>query len=78
MSKHIHIHLYAGANKTVPAKDEKPCSCSSHDEHLGFEKLKNKLAHKKGVTNPAALAASIGRKKLGTANFEKRAEAGKK
>lgn len=30
-----------------------------------FAELKNKLAHRPGVTNPAALAASIGRKKYG-------------
>jgi hypothetical protein len=30
-----------------------------------FKALKNKLAGKKGITNPGALAASIGRKKYG-------------
>lgn len=30
-----------------------------------FEKLKESLAHRKGVTNPSALAAAIGRKKYG-------------
>lgn len=30
-----------------------------------FAALKNKLAHKPGVTDPGALAASIGRKKYG-------------
>lgn len=30
-----------------------------------FAKLKSALAHKPGIKNPAALAASIGRKKYG-------------
>ncbi len=42
-----------------------------------FASLKGKLA-KKGVKNPAALAASIGRKKLGKAKFQKLAAAGRK
>lgn len=51
---------------------------ATHDEeeeieeaHLGFKKLKNKLAHQKGVTNPGGLAASIGRKKYGNKKFNK-------
>lgn len=43
-----------------------------------FQKLKEKLSHQKGVTDPAALAASIGRKKLGKERFQKLAEKGKK
>lgn len=42
-----------------------------------FQKLKNKLA-KKGVKNPAALAASIGRKKYGAKKFNKMAAKGRK
>jgi hypothetical protein len=34
-----------------------------------FAALKGKLAHQKGVTNPGALAASIGRKKYGAKKF---------
>lgn len=30
-----------------------------------FAKLKNKLAHEKGVKNPAAVAAAVGREKYG-------------
>jgi hypothetical protein len=36
-----------------------------------FDSLKNKLAGQKGVRNPGALAASIGRKKYGKAGFAK-------
>lgn len=42
-----------------------------------FAALKNKLASK-GAKNPAALAAYIGRKKLGKAKFQKLAAKGKK
>jgi hypothetical protein len=46
--------------------------------YVGFDKLKNKLAHEKGVTNPAALAASIARKKYGAKKVGLYAAAGKK
>lgn len=41
-----------------------------------FEKLKGELSHKKGVTNPGALAAYIGRRKYGAARMAKMAAAG--
>ena len=40
-----------------------------------FASLENKLSHQKGVTDPAALAASIGRKKYGNKKMNKMAEA---
>lgn len=43
-----------------------------------FDKLKKKLAGKSGVTDPAALAAAIGRKKYGKARFQKMAASGRK
>lgn len=42
-----------------------------------FSALKSKLAGQPGVTNPGALAASIGRKKYGTAKFQSLASKGK-
>ena len=42
-----------------------------------FEKLEASLASKPGVTNPGALAASIGRKKFGAEKMTKFAEAGR-
>lgn len=42
-----------------------------------FAKLKKKLA-KKGASNPAALAAYIGRKVEGKAKFQAQAAAGRK
>ena len=41
-----------------------------------FSKLKKILANKKGVTDPGALAASIGRKKYGKEAFQKHAASG--
>jgi hypothetical protein len=43
-----------------------------------FKALKKELAGKKGVTDPGALAASIGMKKYGKAKMQKMAAAGKK
>ncbi len=42
-----------------------------------FSKLSNKLGKRKGVTNPDALAAYIGRKKYGKAGMAKKAAAGR-
>lgn len=43
-----------------------------------FEHLEHKIAAKGGVDNPAAVAASIGRKKYGAAKMAKMAAAGRK
>lgn len=43
-----------------------------------FDVLKNKLAHKKGITSPGGLAATIGRKKYGKAGMAKKAAAGRR
>jgi hypothetical protein len=43
-----------------------------------FAQLKSKLASRPGVTNPGALAAYIGRKKLGAGRFNRLAAAGRK
>ena len=45
---------------------------------MGFEKLRGQLAGQKGIKNPGALAASIGRKKYGAGKFNKAAAAHKK
>lgn len=42
-----------------------------------FEALKEKLARRPGVSDPGALAAAIGRKKLGKAKFQKLAAKGR-
>src|SRR5690348_5148465 len=46
--------------------------------YIGFDKLKGELAKKPGVQNPAALAASIGRKKYGPKRFNAAAATGQK
>lgn len=43
-----------------------------------FQRLKAALSKKPGITNPGAVAASIGRKKYSKAGFQKLASAGKK
>lgn len=43
-----------------------------------FEKLEKKLAHQKGVENPKAVAASIGREKYGNKKMAAMAAKGKK
>jgi hypothetical protein len=43
-----------------------------------FDRLRNKLAQKPGVTDPDALAATIGRKKLGKTAFQKLSAAGRR
>jgi hypothetical protein len=39
-------------------------------KYVGFKKLEEKLGHKKGVSNPKALSAWIGRKKWGSKKME--------
>ena len=48
------------------------------DEHVGFKRLEGELAHKKGIHNPAAVAAAIGRKKYGEAGMARKAAAGRR
>ena len=43
-----------------------------------FKTLEKKIAKRKGVSNPAAVAAEIGRKKYGKEKFQKLAAAGRK
>lgn len=43
-----------------------------------FAALKEKLSERSGVTNPGALAASIGRKKYGPKKMAKMSAAGRK
>jgi hypothetical protein len=47
------------------------------EKYIGFKKLVKQLA-KKGVRDPKALAAKIGRKKYGKEKFQKMASKGRK
>lgn len=60
-----------GSNKM---KDKKPPLGSGKR----FKQLKEKIAKKGGVKDPAAVAAAIGRKKYGKKRFQELAAAGKK
>ena len=48
------------------------------EEKMGFKKLEKEIAKNPKVDEPAAVAASIGRKKYGKEKFQKMAAAGKK
>ena len=56
----------------VPASEEVESEEQIDEKYLGFKKLEGKLAGK-GVRNPGAVAASIGRKKYGAGKFNKAA-----
>jgi hypothetical protein len=43
---------------------------------MGFKKLESKLASQPGITNPGAVAASIGRKKYTKTRFQEAAAKG--
>ena len=44
--------------------------------YIGFKALESKIAARGDVRNPGAVAAAIGRKKYGAANFQKHAASG--
>jgi hypothetical protein len=48
------------------------------EKHMGFKSLSSHLARQKNVRDPDALAADIGRKKLGAKKMAQKAAAGKK
>lgn len=48
------------------------------EKYMGFKKVEKEIAKRGDVKDPAAVAASIGRKKYGKAAFQKAAAAGKK
>lgn len=58
-------------------KDPKKHGKQMKDEHEGFAKLEHSLAHKKGVSDPKAVAAAIGRKKYGAKGMAAKAAAGR-
>lgn len=76
----VHIDVIEpGAEHDMFGTKEENASCEDMDEvHLGFKKLSGDLAHQKGVKDPDALAASIGRKKYGAAGMAAKSAAGRK
>lgn len=61
--------------KRSDSRQEEPNSRAPLGQGGRFEALKQKLS-RKGVRDPGALAASIGRKKYGKARFQKLAARG--
>ena len=58
--------------KSMPSAPTKP------GEGSRFKSLETKLSHEKGVTDPSALAAALGRAKFGAKKFANMAKKGKK
>jgi hypothetical protein len=58
--------------------DAKPNAKAPLGQGGRFAALKETLSHEKGVTNPGALAASIGRRKYGARRFQALAKAGRR
>ena len=54
-----------------------PYENSPAQDESKFSKLEHKLSHHKGVTNPAGLAAKIGREKLGEKEMARRSAEGR-
>ena len=71
----VKRHMRKGKNKVAVVREH------SRKPKLGsgkrFAKLEGKLSHEKGVTDPGALAAAIGRKKFGAKKFNSLAKHGK-
>jgi hypothetical protein len=58
----------AKINGIMESVEERPYE-QVDEKYMGFDKLKKKLAHEKGVSDPAGLAAAIGKKKYGSKDF---------
>ena len=74
------MKLKKGGTMQEGHKHDADCGCSECmiQQESAFSKLEKKLSHQKGVTNPAGLAAKIGRDKYGKKGMEKKAAAGRK
>lgn len=62
-----------GSRKGGPSK---PAARAPAGKGTRFKKLKSKLSRKKGVRDPGALAAAIGRSKFGKGKFQRMAAKG--
>jgi hypothetical protein len=74
------MKLKKGGTMQEGQKHDADCGCSECmlQQESAFSKLEKKLSHQPGVTNPAGLAAKIGRDKYGKKGMEKKAAAGRK
>jgi hypothetical protein len=75
--KQSPLKAVGATKKILEPKKQVPDSAKA-DKHLGFQKLKGELAHKKGVHDPGAVAAYIGRKKYGQKAMTAKSVAGRK
>jgi hypothetical protein len=73
--KHYHIHVHR-ASDAMHYGTMTGGMAEQRDESFG--KLSGSLAHRKGVHNPKALAAWIGRKDLGEKEMARRSAEGRK
>lgn len=71
-SGHPHKQAIAAALNNAGLSNK-----TSKDAELGFNKLENKIEQQGSASDPAAVAASIGRKKLGQAEMTRRSVAGR-
>ena len=70
----LSYYIIAVNHRGAPA----PPPQRRHEMATRFQKLVRKLRRRKGVTDPEALAAAIGRKKYGKKRFQQMAAAGRK
>ena len=63
--------------KSLKGPPNQPASKAKLGSGGRFKALKNKLSHEKGVRNPGAVAAAIGRAKYGKKKFAKLGAHGK-
>jgi hypothetical protein len=72
----IDVQLKAGKPAPEKISEEEIKEGGLEEKHIGFDKLKKKLSHEKGITNPGGLAAVIGAKKYGKKKMQHAAASG--
>lgn len=77
MHKDSTVNALAMGAKSSKSSPKPASSRARLGSGARFEALKNKLAGRKGVRNPAALAAAIGRKKYGASKMASMAAKGR-
>lgn len=90
MAHHVHVHVHIGntsSRSTSSARSKKTkgrrrksgtYAGAKAGSGKNFAALSKDLSRRKGVTNPGALAAYIGRKKYGNARFQSMAAKGRR
>lgn len=68
----------ASGSQIAPRSAFQMHEAPSADAHIGFKKLEHEIAAKGNVSNPAAVAASIGRKKYGEKEMAHKSAEGRK